>query len=150
MPAVKIELKLDPAVEETKLVVVARERTDGVEALIRGLQANFAPPAVTAFRDEGAVLLPPEEILRFYADGKAVSVQTAAGVFSVRERLYELEERFSAVRFARISNSEIINLAHVTALDLSLSGTIRMTLTGGVFCYVSRRYLKRIKQTLGL
>ena len=43
-----------------------------------------------------------------------------------------------------------MNLKKVTALDLSLAGTIRMTLAGGGVCYVSRRYVKKIKEALGL
>nr|WP_325299094.1 LytTR family transcriptional regulator DNA-binding domain-containing protein [uncultured Oscillibacter sp.] len=33
---------------------------------------------------------------------------------------------------------------------LILSGTIRMTLKDGTACYVSRRYVKKIKEVLGL
>jgi len=43
-----------------------------------------------------------------------------------------------------------VNLKKVTALDLSLAGTIRMTLGGTVTTYVSRRYVKKIKQAIGL
>ena len=46
--------------------------------------------------------------------------------------------------------ASFVNLEMVTALDLSLTGTIQMTLTGGVVTYVSRRYVKKIKQTLNL
>ena len=88
--------------------------------------------------------------LRFYTDGKGVSAQTAEETFAVRLRLYELEERLDATRFVRISNGEIINLDRVTAVDLSLSGTICMTLDGAVHAYVSRRYVKKIKETLNL
>ena len=56
----------------------------------------------------------------------------------------------AALPFARISHSEIVNLRQVTALDLGLTGTIRMTLKGGTACYVSRRYVKKIKEVLGL
>ena len=49
-----------------------------------------------------------------------------------------------------MSHSEIVNWKRVTALDLSLSGTIRVTLTGGVTTYVSRRYVKKIKEVLGI
>ena len=92
--------------------------------------------------------LPQEAFLRFYTQDKGVLAQTEEGSFPVRLRLYELEQRLDATRFVRISNGEIVNLDRVTALDLSLTGTIRMTLTGGVYAYVSRRYVKKIKQTL--
>ena len=68
----------------------------------------------------------------------------------MRERLYELEQKLAGKRFVRISHSEIVNLRQVTGLDLSLTGTIRMTLTGGVTVYVSRRYVKKIREVLGL
>ena len=77
-------------------------------------------------------------------------MQTGEAVYTVRERLYELERRLAGRSFARVSHSEIVNLKRVTALDLSLTGTIRMTLTGGVTAYVSRRYVKKIKEVLGL
>ena len=52
--------------------------------------------------------------------------------------------------FVRISHSEIISLRKITALDLSLTGTIRVTLEGGAVSYVSRRYVRKIKEALGL
>ena len=79
-----------------------------------------------------------------------MSAQTAQEVYGVHLRLYELEERLDQTGFVRISNSEIINLDRVTAVDLSLSGTICMTLDGAVKSYVSRRYVKKIKETLNL
>ena len=96
------------------------------------------------------LLLPQESFLRFYTDGKGVSAQTGQEVYPVRLRLYELEERLDRTRFARISSGEIVNLDRVTSLDLSLSGTIRMTLDGGIQTYVSRRYVKKIKEALHL
>ena len=68
----------------------------------------------------------------------------------LRRKKRELEEQLDRGKFVRISNGEIINLDKVTAVDLSLTGTIRMTLTGGVTVYVSRRYVKKIREVLGL
>ncbi len=68
----------------------------------------------------------------------------------MRQRLYELEERLDGTMFVRISNSEIINLKKVRKLDLSLTGTIRVLMTDGAATYVSRRYVKKIKQVLGI
>ena len=38
----------------------------------------------------------------------------------------------------------------VSALDLSVTGTIRITLAGSVTAYASRRYVRKIKAVLGL
>lgn len=144
-----IEFKLDPTQTAPKITVTACELTQEIRELLLRLEHGH-PSAITAMQGDRAVLLAPEHILRFFADGKTVSVQTPDGIFSVRQRLYELEELLDPHKFVRISHSEIVNLSHITALDLKLSGTIRMTLTGDVTCFVSRRSLKKIRQALNL
>nr|WP_330379950.1 LytTR family DNA-binding domain-containing protein [Roseburia intestinalis] len=52
--------------------------------------------------------------------------------------------------FIRISNSEIINLKEVKKFDLSFSGTICVSMSDKTVTYVSRRYVRKIKQVLGL
>ena len=145
----KLEVHIDPALAETRVEVHAPARTPEVDALLDPLTA--AEPPLLGFRDDGsAVPLDPEDVLRFYGEDKDVRAQSGEAVYTVRERLYELERRLAGRSFARVSHSEIVNLQRVTALDLSLPGTIRMTLTGGVTAYVSRRYVKKIKEVLGL
>lgn len=146
----KVELHIDPSLSQPQAVIYAPANTPEVRSLVERLSAEDAPATFTAFRAGEAHRLPLGDILRFYTDGKGVRCQTAGGAFTVRERLYELEEALPGTRFVRVSNSEILNLDRVTALDLSITGTIRMTLEGGVTAYVSRRYVKKIKQALGL
>ena len=146
----KVELRIDPALKSPKVVICAPAATAEVQALARRLAAEGTAPTFTAFRGSEALILPLGDILRFFAEGKGVSCQTAGGVYAVRQRLYELEEELEGTRFVRVSNSEIVNLNKVSALDLSLTGTIKLTLEGDVAVYVSRRYVKKIKQVLGL
>ena len=145
----EVELKLEPGRTEPKIVILAGEDSDALRQLMREL-SELAVGPVPVWKEERMLLLRQEEFLRFYADGRGVSAQTAEDTYSVRLRLYELEDRLDPRRFARISNSEIVNLKRVTAVDLSLAGTIRMTLDGSVTAYVSRRYVKKIKETLDL
>lgn len=142
-----VELKLEPGRQEPKIVILAGEETPELRRLMEEL-AGLAMGPIQVWQEEQMRVLPQEAFLRFFADGKGVSAQTAEGVYSVRLRLYELEERLDARRFVRISNSEIVNLDRVTAVDLSLTGTICMTLDGHVSSYVSRRYVKKIKDVL--
>lgn len=145
----EVEIRIEPGRQEPKLVILAGEESEELRRLADGMSALSLGP-IPAGRGEERLLLPQGSFLRFYADGKGVSGQTESEICSVPLRLYELEERLNAARFVRISNSEIINLDRVTAVDLSLSGTICMTLDGTVKAYVSRRYVKRIKEALNL
>ena len=145
----KLELHIDSLLPEVAVTVRAPARTPEVDALLDRLAVEDAP--LLGFGPDGtAVPLDVEEVLRFYGEDKDVRAQTAEAVYTVRERLYELERRLAAKRFVRISHAEIVNLKRVTALDLSLTGTIRMTLAGGVTVYASRRYVKKMKEVLGL
>ena len=146
--ALKIDVTLDPALEELLVKVLSPGETEELAALLERLEDR---PPLTGFRDGGAVPLDPGEVLRFYGEDKEVRAQTLdREVYTVRLRLYELEERLDRRTFVRVSHSEIVNWKRVTALDLSLSGTIRVTLDGGVVTYVSRRYVKKIKEVLGI
>ena len=140
-------MKLEPERTGVRVEIHAPAMTPEVDALLKRLEE---PEALLGFREGTAVPLTAAQILRFYGEDKAVLVQTETGIYAVRQRLYELEQQFAAQRFARISHSEIVNLRKVTALDLTLTGTIRVTLTDGTVCWASRRYVRRIKEVLGL
>ena len=146
--ALKIDVTLDPALEELLVKVLSPGETEELQSLLRRLEE---PRRLTGFREGTAVPLDPGEVLRFYGEDKEVRAQALGGeIYTVRLRLYELEERLDRKAFVRVSHSEIVNWKRVTALDLSLSGTIRVTLEGGVVTYVSRRYVKKIKEVLGI
>lgn len=146
MRQVGVKVELDPSLTEIEVLV----RAPGLSAELTALLARLDPPRLTVFRGTEAVLLDPAEILRFYGEEKEVRAQTAEEIFTVRLRLYELEERLDRRAFVRVSHSEIVNWKRVRALDLGLAGTIRVTLDGGLTTYVSRRYVKKIKEVLGL
>ena len=62
----------------------------------------------------------------------------------------KLEQTLAGLGFVRISNSEIVNLKKVRGFDLSFAGTICVSLSDGSATYVSRRYVAKIKQVLGI
>ena len=144
----KVEIQVDPELEEPLVVLRVPSPTEEVEQLARRLRGEAVPQPFTVYTEREAVRVSRSMVLRFYAEDKGVSCQTGKGTFAVRRRLYELEEELAGTRFVRVSNSEIVNLDRVAGLDLTLAGTIKMTLEGGTVCWVSRRYVKKIKQAL--
>lgn len=146
----KVEVQVDPALDEPVVVLRVPQPCAEAEELAEKLRASAPPQPFTVYAEREAVRVSRTAVLRFYAEDKGVFCQTAKGVFAVRQRLYELEGALAGTRLVRVSNSEIVNLDRVAALDLTLAGTIKMTLEGGTVCWVSRRYVKRIKEALGL
>ena len=145
----EIEIRLDPACTQPKLTLTAAAMTSELEQLVRQL-AGTPPHALAGYREETVELLQPEEILRLYAGGKKVYAVTAQGEYTLRLRLYEAEERLAGGHFVRISNSELVNLRQVRRFHLGLSGTIQVQMSDGGTTYVSRRYMPKLKQILGI
>lgn len=145
----QVEIKIDNTCKEPKLIVVTDKMTDEINALIRKLSEE-SPQILSGFRNDTLEILDQSDILRLYASAGKVFAVTAKGEYTLRLRLYELEERLDKNCFTRISNSEIINLKKVKNFDLSFSGTICVSMSDGTVTYVSRRYVNKIKQVLGI
>lgn len=144
-----IEIKLDSTCKEPKIIIFTEKITGEINDLIRKLSED-TPQVLSGFRGDRLEVLEQSEILRVYASTGKVFAVTSNCEYTLRLRLYELEERLDKNRFVRISNSEIINLRKVKGFDLSFTGTIRVSLFDGTVTYVSRRYVSKIKQILGL
>ena len=145
----QIEIKIDKSRCEPRIIIETDQITDEIQEIISKL-SNSSARMLTGFRENTLEILNQQEILRIYAQsGKALSA-TTSGEYILRFRLYELEQRLDPTCYVRISNSEIINLKKVKGFDLNLAGSIRVTLTDGSVTYVSRRYISKIKQLLGI
>ena len=145
----QVEIRIDSTVREPKVIVLTDRMTDEVNEIVRKI-SEAEPAMLAGFREDTVTVLDPEEIYRIYAANGKVFAVTAKEEYSLRMRLYEAEERFRGSSFVRISNSEIINLKTVRSFDLSLAGTICVSLKNGETAYVSRRYVSRIKEALGM
>lgn len=141
----KIEIQIDPACTEPKIVIHTDRMTDEIESLVRRLSTPD-PDVIPAQTDRGVELLPPEKIIRVYTERQKIHAQTAEGVYPLKFRLYEMEERLKGRAFVRISSSELVNTRMITGMDFSLTGTIRISLKGGITTYVSRRHVSEIKK----
>lgn len=145
----KVSVRIEQNIREPEVVILTDRMTAEVEEILQKLSEK-TPQMFAGFCEDTVRVLAPEEILRVYAQQGKVFAGTEAGEYLLRLRLYELEERLAPYSFVRISNSEIISLKKVRHFDLSFTGTICVILTDGTKTFVSRRYVPRIRQMLGM
>jgi len=145
----QIEIKIDDTCKEPRIIVLTDRISEEINAIVRRLSEE-EPSLIAGFREEYLELIEPSDIIRAYAASGKVSAVTENGEYILRLRLYELEEKLDRSRFIRISNSEIVNLRKARSFDLSIAGTICVSLSNGDVSYVSRRYVSKIKQVLGI
>ena len=148
----KVEIRLDSQYTEPLAVISTAEITDEVSDAVKKLQGAKEGGAdiITGFNEERAEIISPDEIYRIYSENQKVLAVTDKGVYKLRMRLYQLEEKLTGRKFVRISNSEIINLDKTSNFDLSFAGTIQVKMKNGDTTFVSRRYVSEIKKILGI
>lgn len=145
----KLEIKIEPDLEESKIVIFTSEVTEEIQEIINKI--NRQPNKVfTGVKDEKIYVLNPREIFYFYAENQKVLAKTEKYPVQVKSKLYELEEGLRGTSFLRISNSVIANVDKIKNLEMSLSGTLCIKFLNGDIEYSSRRYVSRIKKYLGL
>ena len=72
----EVEIRIEPGRQEPKVVILAGEESEELRRLADSLSTLPMGP-IPVGRGEEKLLLPQGEFLRFYADGKGVSGQTA-------------------------------------------------------------------------
>lgn len=145
----QLEIKIDDKCTEPKIVIITNQVTEEINSIMHTLSSKPLD-MITGFHNDLAQILSATDIVRIYANRGKTFASVGKKEYILRRRLYELEEQLYQYSFVRISNSEIVNLKKVRNFDLSLSGTICVALSDGTVTYVSRRYIPKIKQILGL
>lgn len=145
----QIEVQIDENCKKPKVIIQTDEMTEEVSQLIQKLSKE-SRQIIAGICNDTVKLLDQSDIIRIVAmDGK-VFASTLQQEYQIRLRLYELESCLNKKIFVRISNSEIINLKKVKEFDLKFTGTICVFLSNNTVTYVSRRYVSKIKQVLGI
>lgn len=146
----EIEIKIDKECKDPKIIVMTDCITEAIQNLVERLSEVTSPKLIGGFKDETFEVLDPSELIRIYTKGGKVYAMSDKGEYVLRLRLYEIEERLETKSFIRISHSEIINIHKVKSFDLSFSGTICVSFKDGSKTFASRRYVSKIKKTLGI
>ena len=148
----KVGINIDRSVEEVEVLITAQEQSRTVNALYEHIVEfdKKSLETLTAYRDDIAKIVNVTDVFRIYMGNQKAYIQTHQGEYAIRYRLYELEAALDTKQFLRISNSEIINVKKIRDIDLSLIGRICIRFEDNTQTYVSRRYIPKIKKSLGI
>jgi len=148
----KVGINIDHSVEEVEVLITAQEQSRTVNALYEHIVEfdKKSLETLTAYRDDIAKIVNVTDVFRIYTGNQKVYIQTHQGEYAIRYRLYELEAALDKKQFLRISNSEIINVKKIRDIDLSIIGRICIRFEDNTQTYVSRRYIPKIKKSLGI
>lgn len=143
----KVTLDIDELYEEPKVTIHCNEVDDSIKEIVDFLKGKRTEFLVG--RDgEMQHILKPDEIHYFHTEKEGVVAVTSQGSFSLKEKLYELEEMLPSTKFIRLSKSVIANLHELSRFEASFNGTLCVHFKSGAKEYVSRTYVSAIKDAL--
>lgn len=143
----EVEIVIDQKYQNPKIVVYANNMSKEVVKLLN-IITNSTINSINGFIENKLCILNLEDIYSIYSENGKVYAKTNDNTYNLKHRIYELEESLKNKGFIRISNSEIVNLRLVKNLDFDFINTIRLNFVNDDYSYVSRRYIKKIKDYL--
>ncbi|MGU7919707.1 LytTR family DNA-binding domain-containing protein [Streptococcus suis] len=146
----KVKLAISPDIVEDLVTIEAQVMSEQVTHLVSYIQnLDKQRSSLTVKKGEQVYLVEYEEIVRLYLEDKVLQVETVENVYTSNLRLYQVKEELPA-NFLQISQSEIIHIKQLDHLKLTANGLVKLVMKNGSVTYSSRRYLKIIKERLGL
>ncbi|CYU40457.1 LytTR family DNA-binding domain-containing protein [Streptococcus suis] len=146
----KVKLAISPEILEDLVTIEAQAMSEQITQLVAYVQnLDKQTSRLTVKKGEQVYLLEHDEIVRLYLEDKILQVETGEDSFTSNLRLYQVKEELPA-NFLQISQSEIIHIKQLDHLKLTANGLVKLVMKNGSVTYSSRRYLKSIKERLGL
>lgn len=143
----KISLNIDDRFTETKVIIEANKMDKPIQDMLDFLKERELEFLIGKDGDMQHIIK-PTDIHYFHAENNAVIAVTTDGNFILKEKLYELEAILPARKFIRLSKSVIGNLHEMSRFEASFNGTLCVYFKSGKKEYVSRMYVKTIKEAL--
>ncbi|MEI4343440.1 LytTR family DNA-binding domain-containing protein [Streptococcus suis] len=146
----KVKLAISPEILEDLVTIEAQAMSEQITQLVAYVQnLDKRTTSLTVKKGEQIYLVDYARIVRLYLEDKILQVETEEDSFTSNLRLYQVKEELP-VNFLQISQSEIIHIKQLDHLKLTANGLVKLVMKNGSVTYSSRRYLKVIKERLGL
>ena len=146
----KVKLAISSDIVEDLVTIEAQTMSEQVSHLMTYIQnLDKRTTNLTVKKGEQIYLIDYASIVRLYLEDKILQVQTQEDSFTSNLRLYQVKDMLP-VHFLQISQSEIINIRQLDHLKLTPNGMVKLFMKNGSITYSYRRYLKTIKERLGL
>ncbi|HEM5172658.1 TPA: LytTR family transcriptional regulator [Streptococcus suis] len=146
----KVKLAISSDIVEDLVTIEAQVMSEQVTHLVSYIQnLDKQRSSLTVKKGEQVYLVEHDEIVRLYLEDKVLQVETVETIYTSNLRLYQVKEDLPS-NFLQISQSEIIHIKQLDHLKLTANGLVKLVMKNGSVTYSSRRYLKVIKERLGL
>lgn len=143
----KVTVDKDPKYVDPEIIVRCQELNDTLQDIISYI--DISDRIIGEYGGEFC-FIPTKDILYFESVDKAIFIYTREKVYKASARLYTLEEQLKNTYFQRISKSTILNLRKLRSVKSGKNYTLVGTLFNDEKILISRHYVQKIKEKLGV
>lgn len=134
--------------EEDEIIIKCGYLDENMTRLINQFKVGKAK--LSFYKDSQIILMEQSEVLYFESVEDKVFAYTQNDVFETKSKLYQLEEDLPADTFFRANKAVIVNLDKINSLAPAFGGRFEAVLQNGYKVIISRNYLTKLKEILGL
>ncbi|MCR5288679.1 MAG: LytTR family transcriptional regulator DNA-binding domain-containing protein [Treponema sp.] len=102
------------------------------------------------YKDSKIVIVEKKDIFYFESVEEKVFAYTSEDVFQTKFKLYEIEEILDSGSFFRANKAVIVNINKIKTLTPAFGGRFEAVLKNGYRVIISRKYVPKLKEILGL
>lgn len=143
----KITIETPESGEEDEIIVRCASLDEKVMRIIQELKAE---EKLVGYMEEKIVKLSLKDIYYFEAVDNKVFAYTAKETYEIRKKLYELEQCFEHTDFLRISKQIIVNISKIAYIKRIFNGRFEAKLKNDEKIIVSRQYVLKLKEKIGI
>jgi DNA-binding LytR/AlgR family response regulator len=147
----KVELRIEPELEEPYAIIYAPEITAEIQDLAALLaQKSLCAGVLAARRGDRIYFISTQQVEMIRAENGSICMYDSTG------KKYELEGTLQALEgrlgeaFIRIGKSVIVNLYQIDHVIPSFNSTMGVRMKNKMEDYISRKYLPQFKERLGM
>ncbi|MFY0743129.1 LytTR family DNA-binding domain-containing protein [Solibacillus silvestris] len=145
----KIHLHIEHQLMEVEVHVHAPEYNEQVAQLMKKLNQSTTNDTIAGYSNGDIHLIKMQDVYSIYSEQGKVFIQTDEHELEVKQKLYELEERFSS-QLLRVNKATLVHFEKIASIQSKVLGNPQLTLENGVTIPISRNYFKALKEAFGL
>lgn len=144
----KITIENISSENEEEIIIRTNNISEPMMRMIYALKAQTEK--INGYINGSIVMLDPNKIYYFESVDSNTFAYCENSVYEIKEKLYELEEKYEGTDFFRSSKSTVLNLSKVERFTPVYNGRFEALLINGEKTVISRQYVSHLKKRLGL
>ena len=139
--------QIDPDKEE-EIVIRCHALSDEVTAILNKLRKSES--VLLGSKDGETFRIAVKDVYYIESVDNKTFICVQKDVFESKQKLYELEELTLGTKLFRCSKSMILNIGKIRSVSAAMNGRFEAKLLNGESVVISRQYVPKLKEKLGM